>query len=197
MTRRPKDIGTAAETAVVRAARCLGFPGADRLTLTGNKDRGDIGLCPGVILEVKGGEQARGASEVDIDRWLNETNTERRHAHADIALLVVQRRGVGAPNAHRWWAYWRLGWLEQLRAGEPRCRACGCTDTQACYGGCSWRDTEPWPPCCTACDPRNADHLTPVRMLYGHALHLLQTAGYGNPPGGQTPTGAVRTGDVP
>lgn len=116
---RPKAIGTAAETAVVRAARRLGFPGADRLALTGAMDRGDVGLCPGVIVEVKGGEAARSASDLDINRWLDETERERHNAGADIAFLVVQRRGVGAPNAHRWWAWWRLGWLPGPALGNP------------------------------------------------------------------------------
>ena len=119
MTNRPKQIGTAAETAVVRTARRLGFPHADRLTLTGNKDRGDVGLCPGVIVEVKGGEQARSASDHMIEKWLRETETERTNARAVHAFLVVQRRGVGAGNAHRWWAYWRLGWLAGGIVGSP------------------------------------------------------------------------------
>jgi len=119
MVNRPKQIGTAAETAVVRAARTRGFPHADRLTLTGNKDRGDISLTPGVIVEVKGGEKARNASDLDIERWLTETDRERNHANADVALLVTQRRGVGAPNAHRWWAWWRLSSLVSLTADVP------------------------------------------------------------------------------
>ncbi len=53
MTTRSKEIGTAAETVVVRAARARGFPLADRLTLTGRYYRDDIGLCSGVIVEVK------------------------------------------------------------------------------------------------------------------------------------------------
>ena len=102
---RPKQIGTAAESAVVKAARRLGFPHADRLTLTGNKDRGDVGLCPGVILEVKGGQAAKGASDSLIQSWLVETATERYNAGADFAFLVTQRAGIGFPNAHRWWAH--------------------------------------------------------------------------------------------
>lgn len=118
MVNRPKAIGTAAETAVVRAARRLGFPGADRLTLTGSQDRGDIGLCPGVIVEVKGGDAARRASDGAIERWLAETERERANAGATVAFLVVQRAGVGAPNAHRWHAFWRHGWICDLR-GYP------------------------------------------------------------------------------
>ena len=105
MTNRPKQIGTAAETAIVRAARTRGFPGADRLTLTGHKDRGDIGLCPGVIIEAKGGDQARRASDALIAKWLAETETERINAGAAIGFLVTQRPGIGLPNAHRWWAH--------------------------------------------------------------------------------------------
>lgn len=119
MVNRPKQIGTAAETAVVRAARPRGFPHADRLTLTGNQDRGDVGLCPGVVIEVKGGDTARTASDGLIDAWLIETERERVHARADVAFLVTQRPGVGPANAHRWWAWFRLGWLPGLIVVPP------------------------------------------------------------------------------
>lgn len=109
MGNRPKNIGTAAETAVVRAARTRGFPGADRLTLTGANDRGDIRLCPGVILEVKGGQAAKTASDTQIAAWLVETERERVNAGADVGILVTARPGVGAPNAHRWFAHMPTG----------------------------------------------------------------------------------------
>lgn len=117
MANRPKNIGTAAETAVVRAARRHGFPHADRLTLTGSQDRGDVGLCPGVILEVKGGEAARRASDQLIATWLAETERERINAGAHLAFLVTQRPGIGAPNAHRWWAHMTLTTLLHLADG--------------------------------------------------------------------------------
>lgn len=154
MTNRPKNIGTAAETAVVRAARLHGFPNADRLTLTGNKDRGDIGLCPGVILEVKGGAAAKDASDTDIERWLAETETERGHAGAEYAFLVTQRRGVGAPNAVRWWAWTRLSTLYSLThvpsgvADEPNLRT-------------FWS--------------------APIRMQLGDLFGILRGVGYGTP----------------
>lgn len=114
MVNRPRAIGTYAETAVVRAARANGFPWADRFALHGSADVGDVALCPGVIIEVKGGEMAYRASDRTIERWLDETADERLHARAAVAFLVVQRPSVGAPNAHRWWAYWRLAWLGVL-----------------------------------------------------------------------------------
>ena len=122
MTNRPKNIGTAAETAVVRAARAHGFGLADRLTLTGALDRGDIGLCPGVVVEVKGGQAAKTASDGQIEKWLAETERERVNAGADVAILVTARAGIGAPNAHRWWAHWRLSnlvWLQERHVYIP------------------------------------------------------------------------------
>lgn len=107
MVNRPKNIGTAAETAVVRVAHTRGFPGADRLTQRGRHDRGDIGLAPGVILEVKAGHAAETASDAQIDAWLHETETERANAAADVAILVTKRKGHGPTNAHRWWAHMR------------------------------------------------------------------------------------------
>lgn len=120
MTNRPKNIGTAAETAVVRAARAHGFGLADRLTLTGALDRGDIGLCPGVVVEVKGGQAAKTASDAQIDKWLAETERERVNAGADVAILVTARAGIGAPNAHRWWAHMTTPTLFDLTGGRRR-----------------------------------------------------------------------------
>jgi hypothetical protein len=122
--RSPRAIGTAAESAVVATARALGFPEADRRALHGRADVGDILLCRGVVLEVKGGQMARAATDGDVERWLLETEHERAHAGAEVGLLVVQRAGVGPARATMWWAWWRLGWLavpgaDGLVAGAP------------------------------------------------------------------------------
>lgn len=115
---RAKAIGTAAETAVVRAARSRGFPWADRYALHGRADIGDITLCPGVIVEVKGGQWAKNASDSLIDDWLTETERERINARADVGFLVVQRAAVGPANAQRWSAWWRLHWLMDLMPNQ-------------------------------------------------------------------------------
>lgn len=101
---RPKDIGTKAETAVVRYLRSAGFPQAERRALRGTQDAGDITGIPGVCIEVKGGDRAKSASDGQIAAWLAETATEAINADADLGVLVVSRRGVGLGNAHRWWA---------------------------------------------------------------------------------------------
>jgi hypothetical protein len=105
MTNKPKAIGTAAETGVVRYCQPNGFPFAERLALHGALDEGDVQLCPGVVLEVKGGKRAETASDALIASWLDETEAERVNRRADVAALVTKRKGKGAPNAGQWWAY--------------------------------------------------------------------------------------------
>lgn len=102
--RRPKDIGTATETAVVRYLRANGFPHAERRALTGSLDCGDITGIPGVAFEVKGGTAAKIASDGQVHLWLAETEAERVNAKADVGVLVMQRAGVGVVNAGRWFA---------------------------------------------------------------------------------------------
>lgn len=106
--RRPRDIGTHAESATVRCLAASGFPNAERRQLRGIRDAGDVTGKPGLAWSVKGGLAAKGASDLDIARWLAELETQRGHAKADIGVLVQQRAGVGETNAHRWWAWLRL-----------------------------------------------------------------------------------------
>jgi hypothetical protein len=98
---RPKDIGTRAESMTVAYLRENGFAQAERRALHGNTDLGDITGIPDVVIEVKGGEAAKNASVGQINAWLEETETERLNAGADIGILVVQRR---QQNVRNWWA---------------------------------------------------------------------------------------------
>ena len=117
---RAKDIGTRAETAIVRWAREHGFPSADRGPLRGAKDQGDVLLCPGIIVESKSHKSAA-AGQVgakQLHAWLMETDVEAEHAGADFALLVVKRSGTADPG--KWWCYMRLGeWLRLTGAHLP------------------------------------------------------------------------------
>ena len=106
MTNPSKDKGTAAETAVVRYARTAGFPHADRLNLSGRYDRGDVLFCPGAIGEVKAGKAAQTASYNQVLAWLEETERETAHAHADIGVLIVQRQGYGIGRVESWQCWW-------------------------------------------------------------------------------------------
>lgn len=111
MVNKPKAKGTAAETALVNYARTHGFAQAQRLTLTGNQDRGDVILCPGLICEVKAHKVW---SDLDIDQWLMETETERvnmttwwnldpgRVTHLEFRAFLVLRR-PGKTDPAKWW----------------------------------------------------------------------------------------------
>lgn len=105
---RPKDIGTKAESAVVRYLTDHGFPHAERRALRGINDVGDITGTPGIVWEVKGGEAARTASDNQIERWLGETEVERRNAREHIGILVIAR---SLKNVRDWWA---CCWADQL-----------------------------------------------------------------------------------
>lgn len=145
----PKAVGTAAETAVVRALRQLGFPHAERRALTGAVDQGDVTGCPGLVFEVKGGNAARNASDAQVAAWLDETERERVNAGADVGVLVLQRAGKGPANAGQWWAVltvrdvWRL---------------------------------HPW---CGHGSPVGDVAASPIRMLLADACSLLRAGGYG------------------
>ena len=107
--RRPRDIGTATESAVVRYLRTAGFPHAERRALRGTLDAGDITGVIGVVFECKGGMAAKTASDGLIQLWLDETMRQVANAGADVGILVVQRAGIGEVNAGRWWAV-MAGW---------------------------------------------------------------------------------------
>lgn len=98
---RPKDIGTRAETAVVKYLRDHGFPHAERRALAGALDKGDITGTPGIVWEVKGGEAAKTASDGQILKWLEETDREAENAGTLYGVLIVQRSRKATGS---WWA---------------------------------------------------------------------------------------------
>ena len=88
--------GTRAESALVGYLRDHGWPYAERRALTGSKDKGDVTGTPGVAWEQKS------ATRIDIPGWLRETETERVNANAEIGVLVIKARGVGATRVDQW-----------------------------------------------------------------------------------------------
>src|SRR5690625_4971284 len=90
---RPRDIGTRAETAIVRTARQFGFPHAERKPLYGSRDQADVALCPGVLIESKAGKAAETASDNQIGEWMGEAEASRVNAGAAFCFLVTKRKG--------------------------------------------------------------------------------------------------------
>lgn len=117
---RSKAVGTSAESAVVKALRANGFPHAERRSLRGTLDAGDITGTPGICWEVKAGAAAKDASDGLVQVWWEQTRREQLNAKADVAVLVLARRGIGPANADRWWAVMPLDQLRQmLGAWDP------------------------------------------------------------------------------
>jgi len=151
--RRSKDIGTDAERAVLKYFQANGWPDARRYAQRGANDVGDIDLLqPAVVVEVKGGAAAKAASDGQIGKWLEETNSERLKASAIVGILVVQRAGIGPANAGNWWAVMEAWQYDELRS-QPDCSTLGTTLS----------DINP--------------HL-PVRFSLDHAAQCLRAAGY-------------------
>lgn len=101
--------GTAWETAVVRWLNDHGFPHAERRALHGNHDLGDITGIPGIVIE------AKSVARLDLSGWVDQAETERRNAAADVGAVVHKRRGHGDPgHAYATLPLRDLAWL--LRA---------------------------------------------------------------------------------
>ena len=80
--------GTAWETACVNFLREHGFQWADRLPLSGAKDRGDVTIGPGSpVHEMK--NQARHS----LAEWLDQANVEAANARAPFGVVWFKRRG--------------------------------------------------------------------------------------------------------
>lgn len=86
-----KRKGTAAESAVVAFLRAAGFTQAERRTLNGAKDRGDIAGIPGVVIEVKN------CARQELPGWVKEAELERDNDHATLGVVWHKARGKGNP----------------------------------------------------------------------------------------------------
>lgn len=88
---RSKVKGTSWETAIVRYLVEQGWPHVERRTLAGVHDRGDIAGIPGVAIE------AKNCKTMTLGAWIDEAETERTNAHADIGVVWHHRRGKSSP----------------------------------------------------------------------------------------------------
>lgn len=99
MVNKPRIKGTFAETAVVNYLQVNGFPYAERRSLKGALDRGDVTGCPGLCFEVK-----YAGVTPKIGPWLTETGIERLNSGADYGILVVKPLGLGDRSVGSWYA---------------------------------------------------------------------------------------------
>lgn len=88
MTNRSKSKGTSYETEIVTYLRDRGWVHAERRTLSGSNDRGDISGLVGVVIECKN------AKTHNLPGWLTELEAEMANAVVDLGFLFVRRRGT-------------------------------------------------------------------------------------------------------
>lgn len=105
-----------AETGVALYLAAHGWPYAERRTLAGAKDKGDISGTPKLCWEVK-----YTSAKFTFGQWLNETEVETLNAGADHGILVVKPPGVGSTRVGKWYAVMRSVQFAQLLddAGHP------------------------------------------------------------------------------
>jgi hypothetical protein len=118
MVNIPRIKGTGAETAVVSYLSEHGWPYAERRSLNGSQDRGDVTGMPGLAVEVKYANAG-----IRMGTWLSETGVERLNARADHGILVIKPVGMGDRKVGQWLAamtgedFNRL-WAKALMAPE-------------------------------------------------------------------------------
>ena len=96
MSNHSKQKGTSAETAVVKHLINNGFPEAERRTLSGANDKGDISGIKDVCLEVKDHKK------INLAGWIKELEVERRNALATTGAVIHKKRGT--LNVGEWYA---------------------------------------------------------------------------------------------
>lgn len=96
MTSPQKRKGSAAELAVAKWLRKLGWIHAERSRSGWTDDRGDIDGMPGVCIEVKA------EKKIDIPGYLRELEVEIENAKAWTGTVIIKRRG--SMNVDDWYA---------------------------------------------------------------------------------------------
>ena len=91
MTNRSKQVGTAWESAIVTYLNDSGYPHAERRTLSGSNDKGDIAGLPGICIE------AKSCKTVTVPAWIDEVIVEKANANAVIGVVWWKRRGRTSP----------------------------------------------------------------------------------------------------
>ena len=96
MTSPQKRKGSAAELAVAKWLRKLGWVHAERSRAGWTDDRGDIDGMPGVCIEIKA------EKKFDLPGYLRELEVEMENAKAWTGIVIIKRRG--SMNVDDWYA---------------------------------------------------------------------------------------------
>jgi hypothetical protein len=96
VTSPQKRKGSAAELAVAKWLRKLGWIHAERSRAGWTDDKGDIDGLPGICIEVKN------EKKIDIPGYLRELEVEMENAKAWTGTVIIKRRG--STNVDDWYA---------------------------------------------------------------------------------------------
>jgi hypothetical protein len=97
MTNRSKAKGTSWESAIVAFFKDCGWRYADRLTLSGSKDRGDVTLGNGFPVVI----EAKCEKAITLAAYMAEVEAEKLNAGALVGMAWVKRpRKAGAADAY-------------------------------------------------------------------------------------------------
>jgi len=96
VTSPQKRKGSAAELAVAKWLRKLGWVHAERSRAGWTDDRGDIDGLPGICIEVKA------EKKFDLPGYLRELEVEMENAKAWTGTVIIKRRG--SMNVDDWYA---------------------------------------------------------------------------------------------
>lgn len=105
MANPSKKKGTKAETEVVNFLADYGIV-AERMALSGAKDKGDIKVIESnygkpLVFEVKAGKQTQNPSRSDIEDWLAQARVEGENSGCD-CMLVIRRYKRNIADAEVW-----------------------------------------------------------------------------------------------
>ncbi len=114
-----RDKGTKAESGVVTYLRATYWPHAERRSLAGALDKGDVTGTPGLCWEVKAT-----SGSLQWWSWMAEACVERINANAALEILVVKPPRIGYTDVGSWYAamsdtsfnYLQPGWSAQPRS---------------------------------------------------------------------------------
>lgn len=128
---KAKQIGTAAETAVVKYfTEVMGWPDVARVVLHGKDDEGDIHVGPTnnprIIFEVK--SRKNECTYKEVEEFMKELDDECKHTWGENYMLhepyrgylIIKRPGKG--KVEDWWLCWKP--ISEVESNEVtvRCR---------------------------------------------------------------------------
>lgn len=87
-----KARGTRWETACVNWLRAIGYQWADRVPLSGNRDRGDVTIGPGSPVH-----ECKSQNRISLAEWVDEAEAEAANAKAPFGVVWAKRKGKQSP----------------------------------------------------------------------------------------------------